>query len=102
MKKLNRWIFRLEKKRVNIIVSGLVQMVGFRYHTCSQASRLNIKGWVRNNRDGSVEIVAEGEENDLSELIRWCQKGPPSAEVERVKESWSGFNGEFKDFSIRF
>jgi acylphosphatase len=90
----------LDKRRVNIIVSGIVQMVGFRYYTVNQASQLSITGWVRNNRDGSLEIVAEGEKENLEELIRWCHKGPSSAAVERVEKYWSDFKGDFNDFSV--
>lgn len=90
----------MSKRRVTIIVSGIVQMVGFRYYTVNQASTLNITGWVRNNRDGSVEIVAEGKKENLEELIHWCHKGPSSAAVERVEEYWSDFKGDFKDFSV--
>lgn len=90
----------MEKVRANITVSGIVQMVGFRYHTFSQATGLNINGWVRNKADGSVEIMAEGRKEDVEELIQWCHKGPPSAAVKKVNCSWLDYKGDQKDFSI--
>lgn len=92
----------MEKARVNIIVTGIVQMVGFRYNTVSKASQLDIKGWVRNNRNGSVEIMAEGRREDVEELVKWCHKGPSGAVVKSVDYNWLDYVGDFKDFSINF
>ena len=90
----------MEKVRAHIIVSGIVQMVGFRYYTCSQASRLNINGWVKNKADGSVEIMAEGGKEDVEALIQWCHKGPSSAVVKKVDCKWLDYKGDLRDFSI--
>ena len=88
--------------RVNIIVTGRVQGVFFRAYTRDEAQRLGIKGWVRNRRDGSVEIEAEGEREQLEKLIKWCHKGSPYARVEDVKVSWKEYKGEFQDFRIAY
>ncbi|AFH43161.1 Acylphosphatase [Fervidicoccus fontis Kam940] len=61
---------------------------------------MNVKGWVRNCIDGSVEIVAEGEEDALFKLINEVKKGPPAAVVENVDVSWEEYRGEFDDFVI--
>lgn len=66
-------------------VTGLVQGVWFRGWTVDQARALGLGGWVRNRRDGSVEILAEGPEEAIAELARRCGEGPPSARVERVE-----------------
>ncbi|MCX8021381.1 MAG: acylphosphatase [Syntrophorhabdaceae bacterium] len=87
-------------KRVHIYVTGIVQGVFFRHNTARKATALNIKGWVRNLPDGRVEILCEGREEDLEELIRWSKKGPPGAYVEDVEVEWQEFTNEFKDFRI--
>jgi acylphosphatase len=87
-------------KQVQIFVRGRVQGVFFRASTQREAKRLGLTGWVRNRPDGSVEILAEGEEDGLKELIAWAQKGPSAARVERVDVRWRGFAGDFSDFRI--
>lgn len=69
---------------VRILVTGLVQGVFFRAQTKDKADELGLKGWVRNNHDGSVEIVAEGPDDRLKALEEWCWKGPPKATVTNV------------------
>jgi len=89
-------------KRVHITVRGLVQGVFFRANTVSTAKGLGLTGWVRNKRDGSVEIVAEGSQEKLIELLEWCRNGgPASAKVEKVEHKWEEPAGEFRDFTAR-
>ena len=83
-----------------MIISGRVQGVFFRYHTQEKAKTLGLKGWVRNTESGSVEVVAEGEQAVLEELLSWCRKGPPSASVSDVKSRWEEADGVFPDFKI--
>jgi acylphosphatase len=70
------------RKHYNISVAGRVQGVFFRASTKTSADRLNIKGFVRNERDGSVYIEAEGEEDNLEKFIEWCKQGSSGAEVQ--------------------
>lgn len=91
-----------ELQRVHIVVSGLVQGVFFRANTHYEAKRLGLTGWVRNMRGRKVEIVAEGEKNDLQELISWCRQGPPGARVENIEVKWEESTGEFSDFRISY
>ncbi|MFZ5746129.1 MAG: acylphosphatase [Pseudomonadota bacterium] len=65
-------------------VSGKVQHVGYRDWAVRTAQRLGVKGWVRNLRDGRVEILAMGEETALDEMVEACREGPQSAQVDRV------------------
>jgi acylphosphatase len=67
-----------------ILISGRVQGVGFRYSTVEQARKYSICGFVQNNPDGSVFIHAEGNANDLSKFILWCQQGPSRAIIKSV------------------
>ncbi len=90
------------KRRVHVIVEGRVQGVFFRDFTRRQAQRLGIKGWVRNLMDGRVEIMAEGEEENLKLFLEEVKKGPPLAVVENIDIEWMEFKGEFQDFRITF
>jgi acylphosphatase len=87
-------------KQVQLFVRGRVQGVFFRASTQREAKRLGLTGWVKNRADGSVEVLAEGEEDDLKELIAWANRGPSAARVERVDVRWRGFSGDFFDFRI--
>ncbi len=88
--------------RVHLYISGIVQGVFFRAHTRDVAESLSLTGWVRNLRDGKVEIVAEGAQGKIEQLIRWCRKGPPGSRVDNVEIYWEDATGAFKDFAIRY
>lgn len=81
-------------------VSGRVQGVFFRAATEAAARRLGLTGWVRNLPDGSVELLACGEEAKLKELEQWLWQGPPRARVEQVVSS-NIEQQAFCDFSVR-
>lgn len=83
-----------------IIVTGKVQGVFFRANTKEQADQLGIRGWVRNESDGSVRIEAEGEEELLQQLIAWCRRGPRLARVADVTTQ-SGEIEHYPDFSVQ-
>ena len=87
-------------RRVNIKIYGRVQGVFFRYNTKKVADKLNLKGWIKNKPDDSVEIIAEGKDEDIESLIRWCGKGPIGSKVEDVKIEENEFKNDFKNFSI--
>jgi acylphosphatase len=88
-------------KRVHLFVSGRVQGVFFRAHTRDLAQKLGLSGFVRNLPDGRVEVVAEGPEEKLQELIEFCHRGPPLAYVTNVEIRWEEPTGEFRGFSVR-
>jgi acylphosphatase len=67
-----------------LFVRGRVQGVWFRGWTVDVATGLGLDGWVRNRRDGSVEILASGPEEAVAALVERCRKGPPAARVEGV------------------
>lgn len=87
-------------RRVHIFVSGKVQGVFYRDFTRRQAKRLNLTGWVRNLLDGRVEVLAEGEEEELKKLIEELKKGAPGAKVQEIKINWEEPTFEFDDFEI--
>ena len=73
-------------KAERIRVKGKVQGVFFRASTKDKADELGIRGWVRNETDGSVLIEAEGSEERMEQFVAWCWQGPSSAHVEQVEE----------------
>ncbi|HEX4989856.1 MAG TPA: acylphosphatase [Candidatus Binatia bacterium] len=87
--------------RVHLKISGRVQGVYFRASTVEEARRLGVTGWVMNCRDSSVEVMAEGEREQLEELIRWCHGGPPGAQVKEVRAEWEVSKEEFQSFFIK-
>ncbi len=89
-------------KRAHIYVSGRVQGVFYRSNARRRALELGLRGWVRNLKDGRVEIVAEGDEEPLERLIEWCRRGPPMARVEDVEVRWEAPTGEYEDFEVRY
>jgi acylphosphatase len=83
----------------NVLISGLVQGVGYRFSTRQQARKLNLKGWVRNLADSRVEAVFEGEPSAVEQMIKWCHQGPPGAIVEEVQTDFTQPQG-LKGFEI--
>ncbi len=87
--------------RVRVVISGRVQGVGFRYATVRQARRLGLTGWVRNTRDGRVEIVADGPKEAITELLDWAVMGPDGAEVTGLQRTDLEPGEPFQSFDIR-
>lgn len=88
-------------KRVHLLISGDVTGVGFRLSAVYLTQDLGLTGWVRNTQDDKVEIVAEGPEEKLQNLITWARKGPPAARVDKVDIEWEEGTGEFANFEVR-
>lgn len=82
--------------------AGVVQGVGFRYFVRNIAKEMGVKGYVRNLPDGTVEVVAEGDEATLMEFLKAIEKGPPLAEVTHVRYQIEDREGGFKDFEILY
>ena len=93
------------KKQALCIITGIVQGVFYRDTTQEKAQELGLTGWVRNKSDGSVELCAEGLQEEVEKLIDWCWEGPPSAKVEDIKIQWKTLppqeNG-FRSFEVRY
>lgn len=83
-------------------VYGIVQGVGFRYSTYREANKLQLKGYVRNMSDGSVEVVAEGEADKLKIFYKWLNKGPPGSIVRNVSYNFSQYHGVYGNFTISY
>lgn len=83
-----------------IIVTGQVQKVGFRFQANLEANRNNLRGFVRNEADGSVYIEIEGEDDSIRHFLRWCQEGPSKAYVKNVDIRKGPVSG-YTEFLIR-
>jgi acylphosphatase len=88
-------------QRVHAVVHGRVQGVNFRYYTMQTANELELTGWVRNQIEGTVEVVAEGSRTRLERLLRFLYSGPSNARVSEVEIEWGDPTGEFEGFRIR-
>lgn len=87
-------------ERLHAVVRGNVQGVGFRYFIQRKARQLGLHGWVRNNDDGTVELVAEGPRPDLEQLMMAAEEGPRTARVQRVEVQWSSATGGLDAFGL--
>lgn len=88
-------------RRLEVRVTGRVQGVAFRWHTRERAVTLELDGWVRNEPDGSVRVVAEGDAEALEALCDWLAIGPPHARVDGREVSWEAARGLEEGFRIR-
>jgi acylphosphatase len=86
--------------RAHVVVSGRVQGVFFRASTRDKANELDLNGWVRNLRDGRVEAVFEGPKDRVELMLKWCEKGPPHADVTNVETSWEKPENDLAGFEI--
>ena len=91
----------LPQRRLQAIVRGRVQGVGFRATTQGEARRLGLPGWVRNRGDGAVEVLAEGDEARLKLFLAYLHRGPWGAGVASVAEDWSEAQGAPMPFQVR-
>ena len=88
-------------ERLEAVVHGRVQGVGFRFFVLRVADGLPITGWVANEGDGTVRCVAEGSREDLDRLLSALREGPAGAVVQNVTEQWSPATGRLRGFGVR-
>ena len=87
--------------RLDLVIEGRVQGVGYRYSAKMKAESLGIRGSVLNLRDGSVFVTAHGEKEAMDNFVRWCYKGPPGAVVRNI-DKVQGKNEEFSEFRFLY
>jgi len=90
----------LVKIRTHVYITGKVQGVYFRQNMRNVARKHNVNGWVKNLKDGRVEAVFEGEEDNVHQVIEWCHIGPTGARVDDVDVIYEEYRGEFDSFDI--
>lgn len=88
-------------KHLNIKIFGRVQGVGFRFNTRKRANDLDLRGFVRNESDGSVYVEVEGDAKSLEKFTEWCKQGPTFARVKRIEKN-KGDIKDFDDFKIKY
>ena len=88
------------RRDLHLTITGDVVGVFFRASAQEQAQELGLTGWA-GNANGGVEILAQGEEDKLKELLEWCKVGPKWARVTSVDVQWGEVKDEFNDFKIR-
>lgn len=90
-------------QQMTLRIYGHVQGVFFRDLVEKEANALGVVGFVRNMKDGSVEVVAQGSEEKLQQLYAVCEEGPKTAMVEDIDDKWVTIKKEsFSDFKIQF
>jgi len=87
------------EQRLDLIISGKVQGVGYRYSVKIKADSLGIRGYVKNQRNGSVFVAVQGETTAVEKFVKWCFLGPPAAIVSGV-EKFPRALEDFREFSI--
>lgn len=87
--------------RLEAVVEGRVQGVGFRVFVLRRARDLGLVGWVANEPDGTVRCLAEGPRAALEELLAALREGPRGADVRGVHEAWARFSGGLSRFEVR-
>lgn len=89
--------------RLHLKIYGKVQGVFFRAHVYEKAAGLNLLGYVQNDSDGTVEVVAEGDAEKLKALERWCKTGSDYSRVEKIEEKWEDIDKhDFDSFTIKY
>lgn len=86
----------------HLFISGKVQGVFFRHNTCKRAVSLNLKGFVKNLRDGRVEVIAEGKKENIKRLIEFCKNDYLPAKIKDIEINYKKSGEKFKEFNIRY
>lgn len=89
-------------KHIHVLYTGRVQGVGFRFTAEESARQLAVVGWVKNLRDGRVELVAEADEKVLAQFLNEIRTGPMRNFIKDTEVTWSTATNEFDEFEIRY
>lgn len=89
-------------QELHAYVRGRVQGVGFRYFVVEEALSLGLRGYARNEHDGSVEVLAQGPRSALERLVARLRQGPPAAHVSEVRTTWGQPTQHVSGFHVRW
>ncbi|MHA7733093.1 acylphosphatase [Nitrosopumilus sp. S6] len=92
----------MSNQRIRLFVTGRVQGVFFRQTLKTRAIQNDVFGWVKNLKDGRVEAILEGNEENVNRLIEWAHAGPANAIVEDIEIRNEEFTGEFSKFDVLY
>ena len=92
----------MENKSVHILVTGKVQGVFFRQATKVIAIKNHVTGWIKNLESGQVEILLEGEDQNVNSIVEWCHNGPANSRVDEIKIEQQKFSGQYSNFEVRY
>ena len=92
----------MPKEQRHIRIHGKVQGVGYRFFATRVARRLGLKGFIENNRDGTVEATVEGEKSAIDEWLEELKEGPRYAEVTKIDQESKDYSGKLPDFDVKF
>ena len=92
----------MSHQRVRLFVTGRVQGVFFRQSLKAKSIQNDVFGWVKNLQDGRVECLLEGNEKNISVLVKWVNSGPANAIVENVEVHNEKFDNEFTKFDVLY
>jgi acylphosphatase len=87
--------------RARILIEGRLQAMNFRYHTQQQARKLGLTGFVRTLSDGRIEIEAQGNEDNVEQLLGWCQEEPQSSQIKSILYRYDEPYERYSDFNVR-
>jgi acylphosphatase len=88
------------ERTVHVMITGIVQGVGYRAFVERQATSLGLCGWVRNRKDGSVEAIFSGEAASVDAILTACGRGPRLAIVEEVRVTERTVDGDLREFDV--
>jgi len=89
-------------KRLHAVFAGRVQGVGFRYTTCRLAQEFSVRGFIRNALNGTVELVAEGTEQELMDFLRSIRESWPGRNIVHEQLTWKQATGEYDGFGVSY
>ncbi len=92
----------MSHQRIRLFVTGRVQGVFFRQSLKAKSIQNDVFGWVKNLQDGRVECLLEGNEENISILVKWAHDGPANAIVENVEVYNEKFDNEFTKFDVLY
>ena len=101
MAKKNKEEVEIKNKRSELVIRGDVQGVSYRYFARDIAKKMGVKGWIRNESNGSITAVIEGDDERVDNFVNWCRQGSPMSDVEKVEVIEAKYSGLFKDFEIK-
>ena len=92
----------MTEKKARLVVRGQVQGVGYRFFASKKAQELGVRGWIKNNPDGTVEAAVESSGENIEQFIHVLRSEHPWAKVNSIEIEWQPFDAQFQDFKINY